>query len=140
MLLVKTRLAPSPIAGLGLYADQDIKKGQPTWRFIRGLDLTLAAPVVAMMPEQVREFLMYYAYLHTRTGHYVICADDARFMNHSASPNTIGDYPHDEPEGLDVAVRDIARGEELTCDYLTFDAKSVGVEWAEKRVAETVSR
>ena len=34
MLLVKTRLAPSPIAGIGLFADEDIKKGTVTWRFM----------------------------------------------------------------------------------------------------------
>ncbi len=29
-------------------------------------------------------------YLHNRTGKYVACLDNARFMNHSDNPNTAG--------------------------------------------------
>ena len=48
---------------------------------------------------------------------YELCSDDARFFNHSDEPNT-GSISND----TDVALRDIQQGEELTCDYRTFDA------------------
>ena len=44
-----------------------------------------------------------------------LCSDDARFFNHADEPNTAsvesaaGGY-------VDVATRDIAKGDELTCD------------------------
>mgnify|MGYP000470418846 CR=1 FL=1 len=39
MLMVKTRIAPSRIAGIGVFADQDIPAGTVTWRFMPGYDL-----------------------------------------------------------------------------------------------------
>ena len=42
-----------------------------------------------------------------------MCFDDARFVNHPDAPNVATDYAQD-PYGLDVALRDIAAGEELT--------------------------
>ena len=38
MLMVKTRLGPSSIAGIGLFADEDIPAGRVTWRFVPGFD------------------------------------------------------------------------------------------------------
>ena len=43
-----------------------------------------------------------------------------RFVNHSDAPNVATDYVQD-PYGLDVALRDIAAGEELTMDYANFE-------------------
>jgi SET domain-containing protein len=43
-------------------------------------------------------------------------------MNHADNPNTAGVHESGSIEGFDVAMRDIAAGEELTCDYRTFDA------------------
>ena len=38
--------------------------------------------------------------------------DDARFLNHDDEPNTDNSGP------VTLAARDIAAGEEITCDYL----------------------
>jgi SET domain-containing protein len=43
-------------------------------------------------------------------------------MNHAEDPNTAGVHEPGAIEGYDVATRDIEAGEELTCDYRTFDA------------------
>ena len=64
---------------------------------------------------------MRYVYLHEGSAKYVFCLDNARFMNHTHEPNTRGVNPPDQPYGYDVATRDIAAGEELTCDYREFD-------------------
>ena len=48
----------------------------------------------------------------------ILCFDDARFVNHSDTPNVATDYAQD-PYGLDVALRDIATGEEVCWDYST---------------------
>lgn len=53
---------------------------------------------------------------------YILCADNARFFNHSDNPNThVVEDPEDE-ETADVASKDIQIGEELTVDYREFDA------------------
>jgi SET domain-containing protein len=61
-----------------------------------------------------------YSYFDDRVGLYELCSDDARFFNHADDPNTAS---VESPAGghFDVATRDIATGEELTCDYRTFD-------------------
>ena len=123
MLMVKTKLGMSQIEGVGLFADQDIAKGTVTWRFMPGFDQTFSAADIAGLPETARLDLLRYVYLHTRTGKYVACLDNARFMNHASNPNTAGVYP-DGGEGYDIATRDIAKGEELTCDYALFDAET----------------
>jgi hypothetical protein len=53
----------------------------------------------------------------------VLCGDDARFFNHEDEP-TCRDFP-DLDGGTTVAARDIELGEELTCDYASFDAQHV---------------
>jgi SET domain-containing protein len=44
-------------------------------------------------------------------------------MNHSPAPNT-GALPDAPLPVVTVAMRDIAAGEELTCDYLVFDTEA----------------
>ena len=122
MMLVKTRLLKSPIEGYGLFADEDIKEGTPTWKVVEGLDFLLDPAFVEALSSPMKEFCLRYCYLSPRNRKYVLCGDDARFMNHDENPNTKGIYPAGEVEGVDVATRNIKRGEELTCDYRTFDA------------------
>ncbi len=57
----------------------------------------------------------------TATWRFVLCADDARLMNHSDDPTVVGDYEAEPVCGVDIAARDIEPGQELTCDYATFD-------------------
>lgn len=121
MLLVKTVRKNSTIHGLGLFADQFIPAGTATWRFTPGVDAALHPEVLDRIPETARAQFLRYSYLDIRTGLYVLCADDARFMNHSDDPAVLGDYEQEPVFGVDIATRDIGAGEELTCDYTTFD-------------------
>ena len=81
------------------------------------------------LPEPARGELQRYLYLDERSEKYIFCLDNARFMNHSEKPNTESVFPASDHFGHDVASRDIAAGEELTCDYREFDhdhARKVG--------------
>ncbi len=122
MLMVKTRLGLSDIAGIGLFTDQDIAKGTVTWRFMRDFDQLLTREKIDSLPEPARSKLLDHVYLNEANGLFVLCADNARFMNHADTPNTAGIHEPGAVEGYDVALRDIRAGEEMTCDYRTFDA------------------
>jgi uncharacterized protein len=122
MLMVKTLLGPSAIAGIGLFAAEDIPKGTVTWRFMEHFDRLLTEEDIESLPEVARAALLDHVYLHSPTGKFVLCADNARFMNHADEPNTEGVHEAGAIEGYDVATRDIRAGEEITCDYRTFDA------------------
>jgi len=72
------------------------------------------------LPEHVRAFFSHYGYLDRNVKRIILCFDDARFVNHSDTPNVATDYAQDA-YGLDAALRDIAAGEELTMDYGGFE-------------------
>lgn len=66
--------------------------------------------------------MLNYAYLDPKKKLYVLCADNARFFNHSSTPNVIA--KNNDPasiEDVDVAARDIKSGEELTYNYEGMD-------------------
>ncbi len=123
MLLVKTKIGPSKINGLGLFADQLILKNTPIWKFKRGFDLKYTEAELGQLSEPARDQFLHYCYSYTdKTGHYyVICADDYRFLNHSVKPNLANIEVVGEEEGVDIALADIQIGEELMCDCREFD-------------------
>lgn len=121
MLLIKTKLGPSAISGIGLYADEYISKGTVIWRFEGKVDVKLCNPVYQSLKKQYNfETLDKYIYKSRVSGCYILCSDDARFINHSGTPNTL-DTPEGE-EGLTIAISDIQPGEEITSNYESFDA------------------
>ena len=124
MLCVKTRLGESRIEGVGLFAAEPIAKGTVVWRYDPRFDLKLDMRDIPASDTITREWLMRYGYQPTEEPVYIVCGDNARFMNHSDNPNVTM-----SPEGTadNIAARDIAAGEELTCDYRTFD-----LHWREK--------
>lgn len=120
MLLIKTKIKESPIAGIGLFADQLIPKGTPVWKFQKGFDIELSKAQFAELSKPAQEQVLNYCYFNSTTEMYVICADDARFFNHSDDPN-VSSGPNDDH--LDIALKDIEIGEELTQNYKIFDGK-----------------
>lgn len=122
MLLVKTKIAPSAISGIGLFADEFIPKGTLIWRFQKGFDIRVDKNYPNILSEPARSFFKKYAYQNLTILNYVLCVDDARFFNHSNTPNTHCVENSDDEDTMDIAARDIQQGEELTIDYREFDA------------------
>jgi SET domain-containing protein len=115
MLLVPTTVGPSRIEGLGLHAAEPIAAGTEVWRWHPVFDVFIPDAEITRLPEPAREFLERYAYPAPELpGGLSLNLDDARFMNHSDDPTleTVGE--------VCIARRDIAAGEELTCDYGAF--------------------
>ena len=118
MMTVRCYLAPSSIEGLGVFATVPIRKGEEVWRYNPDFDLSYPVDRIAAAPEHIREFMERYTYVNPFDPTMVILdADEARFMNHSDTPNV--DFSDD---ACGRAVRDIAADEELTCDYACFTA------------------
>ena len=95
---------------MALFADQDIPKGTVTWQFMPGYDLLLTQAEIDALPEPGRSNLLDHTYLTQQAASYVLCADNARFMNHADEPNTAGVHEKGAIEGYDVATRDIKSG------------------------------
>jgi len=122
MLMIRTKVRKSiiPGAGLGLFANQFIPKGTMTWRFGPGFDLIVPKDDLLRLSEPARQQFLNYCYFDKKTKHFILCSDDERFINHSEKPNII-QGGNDEIEGIEIAARDIHRGEELFCNYYDFD-------------------
>lgn len=116
MLCVPTELRPSPIHGLGLFLLAPVAAGALIWRFDARIDRTYTDVEIHQIPEPARTFLKNYAVFSAARGLWVACGDDARFINH-ARPATTRSL--ETAFGDDLAVRDLACGEEITCDYRT---------------------
>ena len=118
MFIVPTILAHSAIHGVGVFTPQPIAQGTLLWEFDPSTDWKITPEELKRFPEPYQTRFRMYCYLSPE-GVYVFCGDNAKYMNHSLTPNC------DDPEGrYTIANRDIEAGEELTSNYLTFDAES----------------
>jgi SET domain-containing protein len=117
MLCVRTYLAPSPIDGIGLFAAEPIARGGLIWRFDPRFDVKLDLRDIPPGETLTRQWVMRYGYQPTDEPVYVVCGDNARFMNHSPNANA------DDVDDLTIALTEIAAGEEITCDYAKFDCR-----------------
>jgi len=115
MLLVRTELKFSSTHGLGVFAAEFIPKGTRVWEYREGFDHRVSKDFVEALPEPARSTLCHYSAFWG--GGYVISADNARFLNHSQTPNL---QTFAQPD-VDVSLRDIEVGEELLEDYREFD-------------------
>lgn len=118
MYLVPTYLAESGIHGIGVFAATALPADTLIWAFDPRVDWRMTPEELAAFPEPYQSRLRAWCYLEAE-GTYVLCGDNAKFMNHADAPNC------DDPEGkYTVTNRAVEPGEELTCDYRTFDHES----------------
>lgn len=124
MMMVETELKSSPIHGIGVFLAEDVRKGDVIWRFDSRIDRVYAEADVASLPERARHFLQTYSTWHQGSRLWVLCGDNGRHFNHSATPNTISDGI---AFGEDIAAEDLPAGTELTSDYATIcDSVRIG--------------
>ncbi|MEP0324666.1 SET domain-containing protein [Bauldia litoralis] len=115
MLRVPTYLAPSAIEGIGLFAAEAIPRGTLIWKQDDRFDLSYDLRDLDPEDHLLRDMLRCYGYQPGDEPVFVLCGDNARFMNHSSQANA------DDIGDLTIACADIAKGEEITCDYAKFD-------------------
>jgi len=96
--------------GYGVVATKFIPKGTVTW-VIDKLDRTYTPEQVHAMGPLYQQVLDTYTYRNPE-GNYILCWDNARFVNHSSNSNCITTAYE-----FEIAVRDIYPGEQLTDDY-----------------------
>ena len=122
MLLIRTKVLPSEIHGVGCFTCEAVKSGATIWELNPVVDLAFSAAQILAMPKAFQLFLAQYASKDRGLDRYVFCTDNARFFNHAVLPN----LKHSANSGAKeiFAIRDIAAGEELTVDYQFVDDPS----------------
>ena len=114
MLLVPSYLASSKIHGIGVFTAIFIVKGTRIWEFNDAIDWRISKGEMNFFPKPYQGLLRAYSYADTMNS-YILCGDNAKFMNHSLESNCDDSGPYT------IAKRDISVDEELTCDYSSFD-------------------
>lgn len=96
--------------GLGVFATTFIPRGTIVWTLCQFDRIFTSTEAVDMAPNY-RALLERFGYIDS-TGNYVLCWDSGRHVNHSCDPTML-----DLGDEFEVAIRDIAAGEQLTCEY-----------------------
>ncbi len=118
MLLIKTKIGPSAVHGIGLFADQFIPKGTVTWQYAPNVDVGITKQEIESLPQLSKEYFLYYSYYDKKRDLHILPVDHLKFINHSAKEDLIN---IDSTPDQDIARRDIQIGEELLCNYNNFD-------------------
>jgi hypothetical protein len=100
--------------GYGVFATAFIPRGTFIW-VLDAWDRILSPAQVAALPPILQQQVEKYAYINA-AGDSVLCWDFGRYMNHSCAPTSLG-----LGESVEIAIRDIQPGEELTCEYGTLN-------------------
>ena len=117
MLLVPNYVGPSAIEGVGVFAAAPIAAGTVIWTLDERFDQVLSHAQIAALADEQRRFVERYGYPHTLKPELTIVElDNGRFMNHSDDPNTAFTDP-----AIGWTIRDVAEGEEITCNYAEFE-------------------
>ena len=120
--MVKMRIAPSPIHGVGIFATRKILQGEKLYaanfpqpfRIPMGSMDKLFPEVKALILERWPQIVNGSAFMWPDTNHQAYC-------NHSDNPNY--------DANLDIAIRDIDVGEEITENYKLIPGHDVVFSW-----------
>jgi uncharacterized protein len=106
-----------PTIGVGVFATKDIPAGTITWAR-DPLDQVYTPRQLVRLEGPIQEFLLKYSFVDGH-GSSILCWDLAKYMNHSCEANCLSTAFE-----FEVAVRDIAAGEQLTDDYGSFNIEA----------------
>ncbi|PZQ45306.1 MAG: hypothetical protein DI551_07730 [Micavibrio aeruginosavorus] len=134
MFVIKTYLAPDQYGGTGVFAGESIKKDQVVYRYNDETSRIMTVEeykAICAADEKLAKTLKTYCYPGEQEIDGVLTRvlfhdlGNSSFTNHSDDPNTwfVDDPSHPgyaTNDGINLAKRDIAEGEELTTDYFSF--------------------
>lgn len=114
--------------GYGVVATRFIPKGTITWAMDL-LDRQFSPMEIEQMESIYKDIIGKYCY-RNNLGRYILCWDNARYVNHSFNSNCLT-----TAYDFEIAIRDIQVGEELTDDYgyLNIDTPFRGINQGTKR-------
>lgn len=119
-MTIETLVKEAPGKGVGIFTVHAVKKGDIVWEYDENFCKTFTQEQVEKMEPVQQSFIQKYAYVVPgNEGIWELDLDNGRFMNHADNPNT----EYDDLRGW--ATRDITAGEEITCDYRSFDIHSL---------------
>lgn len=123
--LVKLKIAPSPIHGVGVIAMRDLKKGERLYMDSISHAFDVPFKMFGQLRTDVQEQLLSHWPQIINGSHFLYPVTKMNaFLNHSDTPN----YDHK----TDKLLRKVAKGEEITENYRAIDNVEQIYKWLKK--------
>ena len=113
MFLIDTYLDKSKINGVGVFAKENVKKGEKIKEVRPEFEIEFDKENLPRMPLALTRFIDNYAYEREKGSNIVVLGiDNEKYLNHSDDPSVNDDG---------IALKDINIGDEITINYRDFD-------------------
>ena len=113
MFLIDTYLDKSKIEGIGVFAKENVKKGEKIKEVRPEFEIEFDKENLPRMPLALARMIDNYAYEREKGSKIVVLGiDNEKYLNHSDDPSVNDDG---------IALKDINIGDEITIDYKDFD-------------------
>lgn len=121
MIHIAYKLDKSNRHGIGLFGDENIRKGQLVYTASPLLDVNITLEQFNTLNDREKREVRYWGFWDEANGLWHVDFDVTRFINHSLKPTLTQDPTH--TDAYLVATRDVKKGEELTQNYLEFETE-----------------
>jgi len=113
MMLIDTYLDKSKIQGVGVFAKENIKKGEKIKEVRPEFEIEFNSDNLPKMPLALAKFIDTHSYERELGSKILVMGiDNEKYLNHSDDPSV-------NDEGY--ALKDIKIGDEITINYMDFD-------------------
>jgi len=121
MIHIKYKLDKSDKHGVGLFTDEDLKKGQLVYTASPLLDIDITREQFDSLSHAEKKEVEWWGFFDEPSQKWHVDFDVSKFINHSYNPTVTQNPNHDE--AYLITTRDLKTGEELTQNYLDFESK-----------------
>lgn len=122
MMRVENYIDKSSFHGIGLFSKRCIKRGTIVWEYHPDIDISFKPDKWIQLIESLdpHSATAIRKYAYKENDHYVVCIDNAQFMNHSENDFNVS---NGDDSSIMIATKLIQPGDELLCNYFTcFDS------------------
>ena len=121
MIHIKYKLDKSKLHGVGLFTEEDLKKGQVVYTASPLLDVDITDKEFESLNKKEKREIKYWGFWDEPNNVWHIDFDNSKFINHSFEPTLTQKSEH--KEAYLITTRAVRKGEELTQNYLEFETK-----------------
>ena len=121
MIYIKYRLDKSKFHGIGLFTDEDLKKGQLVYTASPLLDVNITREQIDQLDEKEKREIEYWGFWDEPNNLWHVDFDVSKFINHSYEPTLTQDQNHQD--AYLITTKNLKAGEELTQNYLEFETE-----------------
>lgn len=120
MFVIDTAIKSAGRKGLGVFATSNIRKGQLIWKFDENFKLCWSNQVFKKLHPRAKAYIRKYGAMESHNMWY-LDIDNTKYVNHSDNPNLQFINSKRKKDYGDImsgiALSNIKKGQEITCDY-----------------------